>query len=441
MTKNKSIIGRALCALFFACSILLPHGCLYAVKRDFTKAAFNAEPSVIPDRIILTLAGDPATTQAVTWRTDASVEEAFAQIAVADPSPGFVDGRTQVYAITTPLQTQSGLANYHSVNFTGLEPGSQYAYRVGSDKGWSEWFHFQTAGDRQEPFSFIYIGDAQNAVLSLWARIVRAAVLGEPEARFIIHAGDLVNHGNYDPEWGEWFEAAGWIYGMIPSIPAIGNHEYYRFKERGMELSPLWRPHFTLPESGIDGIEETVYFIDYQGCRFVVLNSIEKLEVQTEWLRGVLQDNPCRWTLVTFHHPVYSSAKGRDNKEVRKLWKPLFDQFRVDLVLQGHDHTYARGRNLPAGTNERDDQSGTVYVVSVSGPKMYELTDERWMDVAAEDTQLFQVITIAADTLRYRAMTATGDLYDAFELFKQGEGPNILVEQRTEEMGERRFKK
>jgi hypothetical protein len=427
--------------VFFVCIILLPNGCLHAAKRNFTKAAFDPAPSPIPDRTILTWAGDPATTQAVTWRTDASVEEAFAEIAKADPSPDFVDGRTRVDANTSSLKTQTGLAHYHSVAFTGLQPDMQYAYRVGSEKGWSEWFQFRTASERPEPFSFIYMGDAQNALLSQWSRAIRAAVLDTPGARLIIHAGDLVNHGNYDLEWGEWFEAAGWIYGMIPSLPAIGNHEYYRINQRGTELSPLWRPHFTLPESGISGIEETVYAIDYQNCRFVVLNSVEKLKEQTEWLKGVLADNPCRWTFVIFHHPIYSSAKGRDNKDLRSLWKPLFDKYHVDLVLQGHDHTYARGRNLPLGANERDIKNGTVYVVSVSGPKMYELTDDRWMDVAAENTQLYQVISVSVDSLHYRSMTVAGDLYDAFDLIKNNEGPNTLINRQPDGMVERRFKK
>jgi hypothetical protein len=33
-----------------------------------------------------------------------------------------------------------------------------------------------------------------------------------------------------------------------------------------------------------------------------------------------------------------------------------------------------------------------VYVVSVSGPKMYNLEREDWMARTAEDTQLYQVI-------------------------------------------------
>jgi hypothetical protein len=35
-------------------------------------------PTPLPDRVVLTWAGDPATTQAVTWRTATSVERALA---------------------------------------------------------------------------------------------------------------------------------------------------------------------------------------------------------------------------------------------------------------------------------------------------------------------------------------------------------------------------
>ena len=156
-------------------------------------------------------------------------------------------------------------------------------------------------------------------------------------------------------------------------------------------------------------------------------------------MEKTLQDNPNKWTIITFHHPVFSASEGRDNADQRKAWKPLFDKYAVDLVLQGHDHTYARGNNIGSGVSVRDTTMGTVYVVSVSGPKQYRLGKDRWMTRGGENTQLYQVITVSGDTLHYRAMTAVGELYDAFELVKQLGKPNKLIE-RAPPSSERHWK-
>ena len=181
-------------------------------------------------------------------------------------------------------------------------------------------------------------------------------------------------------------------------------------------LSRNWQPTFALPTNGPAGLEETAYFLDYQGVRFVGLNSNEQLGLQAEWLDRILDDNPHRWTILIFHHPVFSSARGRDNEKLRSLWMPVFDRHGVDLVLQGHDHTYGRTGNVRNGINVRDESSGTVYVVSVSGPKMYPSSDHPLMVRLGEDLQLYQVISIDGDSLVYESRTATGELYDAFLL-------------------------
>ena len=162
------------------------------------------------------------------------------------------------------------------------------------------------------------------------------------------------------------------------------------------------------------------------------------LDEQAAWLNKVLADNKSQWVVCTFHHPVYSTGKDRDNAELRNKWKPIFDAYRVDLVLTGHDHTYGRtGLNTPVigyevntatGANVADSGTGTVYVVSVSGPKMYPLKPSELMRRVAEDTQLYQVITVDSDTLRFEARTAMGTLYDAFQLKKRPGQINELIE-------------
>ncbi|MGE3817827.1 MAG: fibronectin type III domain-containing protein [Isosphaeraceae bacterium] len=413
-------------------------------------------PTAIPDRIIRTFAKDPSRSIAVTWRTDASVSRAVAQIAPADDGPKFVAAARTLEAASQPLTTDLGDARYHSIVFDDLAPSRIYAYRVGDGVNWSEWVHARTAAATAEPFSFIYFGDAQNDLKSLWSRVIRGAYSDAPKAAFIIHAGDLVNRANRDALWGEWFHAGGWVNAMVPSLPTPGNHEYERpavptaapaakadtaaqapaskaaTETPKAALSRHWRPQFTLPEHGPPGLEESVYHVDYQGVRIVSLNSNERLADQVPWLEKTLTENPNRWTVVTFHHPIYSAAMARDNPTLRNLWQPLFDRYKVDLVLQGHDHTYARSglrvhENVATGVSRRDDGGGTVYVVSVSGPKMYDNKREDWMVRSGEDTQLYQIITIDGDRLSYEARTALGELYDGFELHKRAGGVNELI--------------
>lgn len=488
-------------------------------------------PTPVPDRVVLTWTGDPATTQAVTWRTSTDVDHGLGQIALAQDGPQNVE--PTVVAATTQAHTSNlSEAHYHTVEFTGLAPDTLYAYRVGDGVDWTEWHHFRTARAEAAPFSFIYFGDAQNDVRTHWSRVFRESFRSAPRAAFTLHAGDLINRAQQDGEWGQWFGAPAWVHATVPVIATPGNHEFWRagagpetdrlwtlksgatlavtaawaatkdadgqptgyevqartadgrlaqarlgpkeefvwidptFTEitgytledlHGREpdhdplrdrmanpgtrtLSTHWRPQFAFPTHGPTGLEETAYYLDYQGARIISLNSTELLEAQVPWLRQVLATNPQRWTILTFHHPVFSPARNRDNPELRRLWKPIIDEFKVDLVLTGHDHTYARSgdmtalsrgdtANVPTGFNQVYDPAiGTVYVVSVSGPKMYDLTGDWWAVRTAEDTQLFQVITVDGDELRYEARTATGRLYDAFTLHKRAGQANELRE-------------
>ncbi len=393
-------------------------------------------------------------------------EKGLAEIALADAGPYFSEKSVQLEATTQSLITDLNHAHFHTVQFTGLKAATKYAYRVGDGTNWSEWFHFRTASEEFEPFSFVYFGDAQNNLKSMWSRVIREAYSDAPKARFMIHAGDLVNTAVSDGEWGEWFGAGGWLNGMIPSVPIPGNHEYAKGADGTRRLTAHWRSQFCLPQNGPESLPETCYALEYQNLLLIGLNSNEQIEPQTAWLDQVLSQNQSQWVICTFHHPIFSTAKDRDNPQIRAAWKPLFDKYRVDLVLQGHDHTYGRTglevpteiedvkdrsketviaksesetkspkvalasveRNVGTGVQHREEGSGTVYVVSVSGPKMYNIKPQPFMKRLAEDTQLYQVIHIDGDKLRFEARTAVGDFYDGFELQKQKGRVNRLIE-------------
>src|SRR5918996_1709638 len=163
---------------------------------------WNAASST-PDRIVLTWSEDPTTTQSVTWRTDTTVTRGLVQFALAAPGPEFVAAADSVVARTERLDASDVMranvvVNFHTATMRQLQPDTVYAYRVGDGVQWSEWFHFRTASRERTPFSFIYFGDAQNSILELWSRMIRGSFAAAPQARFMIHAGDLINNGHDD---------------------------------------------------------------------------------------------------------------------------------------------------------------------------------------------------------------------------------------------------
>lgn len=395
----------------------------------FCFIGYNAVPSLAqsfrstsyPDRITLTWAEDPSTTQTVTWRTDANTNGAIAEIKQEDASPNMDEGSQRVTGQTQTFITKDGdTDHYHRVTFAGLAPSTQYVYRVGDGEHWSEWSQFRTGDPKgsEAPYSFIYLGDSQNDLKSRWSRAVRRAFRQQPDARFIVHTGDLINRATNDNEWGEWHYGAGFIHTMIPVLPTPGNHEFYRNENDVSTLDPLWTVQFGLPKNGPEGYRDATYFTDYQNIRLISINSqifmVDEAsqKVQRDWLEEVLRDNPQRWTVVFMHHPVYSTSSRRDNKTLRDTFKPLFDQYGVDLVLQGHDHTYARGKGPDAVEN------GPVYLMSVAGPKMYQSDSDRWMEVALTHTQLYQTIHIDGNKLKFKTYNILGELVDEFRLEK-----------------------
>ena len=442
--------------------------------HSHTPAEPGEHADVYPDRITLTWAEDPASSLSVSWRTDTSVTAPVAEIAPATPASSFYTNARTVQATTHPLDIAGvdpdsvhAPYHYHSVTFSNLGADSTYAYRVGDGTHWSEWFHAMTASDQAEPFSFIYLGDAQNNLRSHWSRAIRAAYSADPDAAFMVHVGDLVNGADRNVEWARWHQAGDWIQSTIPTLPVPGNREYANRDSSwtlpdgsvsetpttGRQLSAHWRPQFALPQNGPKGLTERVYVIDHQGLRLIGVDPMAafadsvNLPRQTQWLESVLSDNDQRWTAVAIHIPVFSTVG--DFEGLREAWKPLFDEYQVDLVMQGHNHTYARGqvRNQSAGNTPHRSGRGTVYVTSVAGAKMMEIKDGRWssyedieLDRGGENTQLFQVVRVSRDTLKYRAYTVMGDRYDAFDLVKRpGPEPNELIDRVPAEEAERTY--
>lgn len=449
-------------------------------------SAADSATDAQPERIVLTPPQDPSTSQSFTWRTGGDIAEGAIHIRAVGTTPWRVEeARANEVLLSAGIPTRT-----HSVTVDGLTAATEYEYYVGTDGFESETYRFTTAGAPGDDFTFIYFGDAQNELTAKWTPVVKAAYDRFPDAIGTVNAGDLINRSSNDSEWTEWFGAMDGYSQTTNVIAAPGNHEY-----SGDAFLKNWKSNFEYPANGPlwDGtsgasqaqlqeaayrehmqtaLDETAYYTDYQGVRFISLNATINsnlitpadlppcligcpnpaelwLDMQGEWLDDILKDNPNKWSAVVFHQPVFSTAEGRDEVDIRNAWLPVFQRNDIDLVLMGHDHTYARGYVNEDATATPGVTTGPVYAVSVSGPKYYEqqpADDNVWTQngatqvVRAGHTSTFQGIRVTDNQLFYEAVVAAkwddqsttdvpvGGVLDSFTITKYDNGTKFVTE-------------
>lgn len=264
----------------------------------------------------------------------------------------------------------------HTATLLDLKPETGYYYQViveedgREDKLTSSLSSFQTASLSTSPFAFTVMGDPQgnpavNGKLALDAWALRP--------NFMVIPGDLVENGPIKREWvSEFFASMNPLFSRVPFYPTIGNHErnadhYYRY----MHLPP----------------PEYYYSFQYGNALFYMIDSNKKLDVESEqylWLEKELKEQKLReqqgktdvvWKFVSFHHPTYSS----DEDDYGNLWKgkstwgdlrirpmtKLFDEYKIDVVWNGHIHSYER--TWPILNGKTTESGGTVYMITGGG--------------------------------------------------------------------------
>lgn len=379
----------------------------------------------LPHHIKLSWKTSPENSQAISWRTRASVSKNYIEYTEATASPFFEKSIQKRIAVTDSSTAEDALWHYHSINLENLKPGTLYSYRVGYKDSWSEWSEFRTATGKNEPFKFLYFGDVQRYIHSLGSRAIRQAVLSNPDTKFMLFAGDLIHRGGLNKEnWNEFFPAGGWAFQNIPIIATPGNHEHKWTTKETKEIVPLWKLNFCFPENGPIGQEEQTYFIDYNNIRVISLDTSAKTTTEQQqetlaWLESVLKDFKGDWIFVTFHHAMAGLARNRNPNIRFPEIKALLEKYKVPMVLTGHEHLYARGRmgaDFP------------IYAVSVAGPYQNAIQFSGWIERAGTSMQLYQEIHVTKNQLKYVSKTVLGEIYDSFTITKNQKGHMHFME-------------
>jgi hypothetical protein len=240
---------------------------------------------------------------------------------------------------------------YHQIKTINLEPDTQYYYYVelpasyGSEKVLSKIRSFRTKPKEFRPFDFVVYGDTQihNDRHEL---VVNTIYENHGYPDFIARVGDQVEKGHNEQMWADHFEASYRLTGSVPVYLALGNHEYN---------DDLYYKALDLPDGGGED-NERYYSIDYLNVHFIFLDSNitetqPEFKAQIEWLKNDLKNiEKDKFIFVSFHHPFWTQAQEYGEMEENyeqghyntKHWLPLFKEYGVDAVFNGHIHSYER---------------------------------------------------------------------------------------------------
>jgi predicted phosphodiesterase len=333
------------------------------------------------------------------------------------------------------LASDSAAKYEHRVTLANLLPSTVYNYSAFNDldndsmedpgEGYDTGF-FKTvaqpnpAAAQMQPFKFIAFGDSgctglgsctsgnnsaccQDAVKSLIENFASC-----PD--FVIHLGDIVyENGELGKIEQRYYVPYQNLVNKMPVFLSPGNHDVHTAEGNANRRN--FFASYVLPtnNAGVEVETERFYSFDYGNIHFVMLDGttigIDTGNIADEnnaffqdckqlcWLCQDLAAARRFWKVVFFHHPPFTSNRTSDSQMIQDQLRPLFNQYRVDLVINGHAHYYERTRNVITGTEVGDQDIcppvggtktfdntprvnfGTIYLTTGGGGRSLNNTD------------------------------------------------------------------
>lgn len=294
----------------------------------------------------------------------------------------------------SPVQLNSAVSDFsfttdHEVTVTGLTPNSTYFYNVGSfGNVYAEapnlYFETMPESGEEGDFRFLVLGDCgtgyqeqldvKNAVVSTYGNHYNGVLL----------LGDNAYQSGFDSEYQSNFFGNKYneIFENTVIWPAPGNHDYNNHIP--FSPDPAYYDIFNTPANGecggVPSGTEKYYAFDYGNIHFISLDSYDEPRSVTAamatWLNNDLAANQLPWVVVYWHHPPYTKGShDSDNDnfldgelvEMREEIVPLLELYGVDLILNGHSHSYERSMLIDGHYGDSDSFNSSHSVDATSG--------------------------------------------------------------------------
>lgn len=349
-----------------------------------------------------------------------------------------MDGATEFEGTQTEAVTIEGVKYYsNKVIVKNLKEDTNYYYQVMQNGKWQDTEAYTTKSFSE--FSFLYVGDPQigasknqtsteqekmvsagNEVSSTaadnlaarndgynWNNILNDAVKDHSDVSFIVSVGDQVNAGKNEREYAAYLGADALT--SLPVATTIGNHD---------SVSNQYSLHFNNPNAFsssdanyIQGQTEagTDYYYSYGNVLFIVLdtNNYNCATHENVMKKAISENKDAKWRIVVFHQDIFGSGydhSDSDGMVLRTQLTPLMDKYDIDVVLQGHDHTYSRTYQL-----QGDGKDHTAYGKDVDMKSADYITQNNCYQIV-DDTESGTVVN-PKGTVYLEANSATGSKF------------------------------
>lgn len=369
------------------------------------------------------------TTATITWKTNAIAKSCH--VVFNEKT------KAELRSETGQLVVHEG-NTFNEVKIENLDPETAYSYAIYSNGhllASGNDYHFTTAPDNQSTaFSFYALGDIGEKEDISFAK--------EPATRireltvkpdFGLGLGDIVypkgESKNYDIHLFKPFQE---VFKNIPFYPVAGNHDWMSDPEKNFDKE------WSLPGN------EHYYSFAYSNALFIGLDSSDggffNYRKQIAWLEKTLAGNTdvYDWIFVYLHHNGKSCTYKKDYEHVKSLYE-IFANNKVDVVLNGHAHTYERLKpfdefgNVDNSKTNQDDYSnlqqrfisitigagGKIYTHWEANPSNPNNCEDGSIVAHSEHVPSFGLFSIDGKKLNFKGINSfTGETFDNFSITK-----------------------
>lgn len=357
----------------------------------------------------------------------------------------------------------------HEMLITGLTPATKYFYEIRGEgavlQSTSDDHFFVTSptAGTDGNYRFWVLGDCGTANNN--QRAVRDAYRnfnGGDHSNLMLFLGDnAYNNGTDEQYQAAIFENMyeDFMRNTV-SFSCPGNHDYH--SASGPTQTGPYYEIFSFPKNGEAGglstNTEAFYSFDYGNVHIVSLDSHDSDRSvggpMLTWLENDLANTTQEWIIAIWHHPPYTKGSHDSDTEgqliqMRENTLPILEAAGVDLVLNGHSHSYERSKFVKGhygfsptfdegemvvqpGAGKPDIDSayckqsdglfagdGAVYITAGSSGKISGGSLNHPVMQASLNLLGSVVVDVAGDQLDVKFVTNTGAIEDYFSIKKK----------------------